>query len=130
MLAAYGVDVLDPAVSTRRVWVLVNRLPPAARSGGEAWSVEADLLALVSDQLSWLSYITLKAHGAKNVPKPKPVPRPKRQPVLTVATPARPAERMTAGTMPRAGEPARKAGSWAEAARALASVPGVSASGV
>jgi hypothetical protein len=76
MLCAFGVDVLDPAVSPRRVWVLGNRLPPWARAGGEDWSAESHLLATVSDQLAVLTYITLQAYGAKGVEKPKPMPRP------------------------------------------------------
>ena len=34
-MLAYGVDTLDPAVSTRRVGVLLDRLPPSALRNGE-----------------------------------------------------------------------------------------------
>jgi len=76
-MCAFGVDVLDPAVSLRRVWVLGNRLPPWARAGGEEWGAEAHLLALACDLLSNLTYITLQAAGAKGVTKPRPLPRPR-----------------------------------------------------
>jgi hypothetical protein len=70
--------VLDPAVSPRRIWVLVHRLPPWVRSLGEPWSAEADLTALVIDHLAQLTYVTLRAAGAKNVSQPRPIPRPSR----------------------------------------------------
>jgi len=92
MLCAYGVDVLDPAVSLRRVWVLGNRLPPWARAGGEEWSGEMHLLALIADHLANLTYITLQAYGAKGVTKPKAIPRPKehREPEPTPTPPQQP----------------------------------------
>ena len=86
MLEVYGVDVLDPAVSTRRVAVLLERLPPYARRFGEAWSTEAELLAVVSDQLAQLTWVTLRAAGAKNATRPRPLPRPGGRP----ARPPRP----------------------------------------
>jgi hypothetical protein len=113
MLSVYGVDVLDPAVSTRRVAVLLDRLPPYALRPGEPWSTEADLLALLIDQVAALTWITMKAHGAKNAPRPRPVPRPRG------AQYARNAE-----VAPEAGE-AGKAGSWADAAAMLGAMPGV-----
>ena len=65
VMAGYGVDVLDPAVTPRRVAVLVERLPPFARGPGEEWSTEADLLALLIDHVANLTWITLRAHGSK-----------------------------------------------------------------
>jgi hypothetical protein len=106
-MAAYGIDTLDPAVTPRRVAVLMSNLPPSARGGGEAWSTEAELLAVLCDQLSALTYVTLRAHGAKNVPQPRPVPRPGRAP----------------GRQPPPG--AAKHTSWADAAAALAGMPGM-----
>lgn len=78
MLSAYGRagDPLDPAVSTRRFGVLLERLPPHARRPGEQWSTESDLLALLIDHLANLTYVTLKANGAKSAKRPKPLPRP------------------------------------------------------
>jgi len=114
MLAAYGVDVLDPSVSLRRIWVLLNRLPPAARRGGEQWSTEAELLAGLIDHVANLTWVTLKANGAKNVSRPKPLPRPKLRPL-------RPAGQAAA---PAPGGPVKTA-SWTEAAKAIAAVPGV-----
>ncbi len=111
MLQVYGVDVLDRRTSTRRVWVLLNRLPPEARRIGELWSTEAELLAVLVDHLAGLTWITMKAHGAKNVPKPRPMPRPR----SAAVRPAEPA--VTAGT--------GKAGSWLDAARQLGGMPGV-----
>ena len=116
-MAAYGVDVLDPRVSTRRVHVLLERLPPSARRGGEAWSIESELLAGVIDHLAMLTWITLRAHGAKGAAKPKPVQRPRRGQLSAMTTAARP---------PRSpGSPEGKAGSWMEAGRMLAGIPGV-----
>jgi hypothetical protein len=106
-MAAYGIDSLDPAVTPRRVAVLMANLPPSARGGGEAWSTEAELLAVLCDQLSALTYVTLRAAGVKNVPRPKPVPRP-----------GRPAPR-------EPGAEGAKHGSWADAAAALAGMPGM-----
>jgi len=76
MLCAYGVDVLDPGVSLRRVWVLGNRLPPWARAGGEDWSAETHMLALLADHLANLTYIVLRAAGDTSARQPKPLPRP------------------------------------------------------
>lgn len=112
MFAAYGVDVLDPAVTLRRIWVLLQRLPPAARRGGEQWSAESELLALVADHLAHLTYVTLKANGAKNVRKPAPVPRPgdrgRRRPVPPPAEAPGP----------------RRALSWTGAVEKLSVIPG------
>ena len=120
MLGAYGVDVLDPAVSTRRVAVLVDRLPPHAREGGELWSTEADLLALLVDHVAMLTWVTLRAHGARNVARPRPLPRP--------AQPGKPApQRAGPGpgpATPGEGQPV-KHGTWAGAITAIAGLPGV-----
>jgi hypothetical protein len=117
MLQVYGVDVLSPDVSTRRVAVLLDRLPPYARRFGEQWSTEAELLASLIDQVAALTWITLKAHGAKNVPKPRPIRRPDlhTQPERAPA----PVE---------AQEGSKKASSWMDAAKQLAAIPGVSVS--
>jgi len=120
-MAAYGVDVLDPRVSTRRVHVLLERLPPHARRGGESWSIEAELLAGVIDHLAMLTYVTLRAHGAKGATKPQPVKRPRPRPAMAgdrggqAAAPVR-------GALP-GGQ--GKAGSWHEAGRMLAGLQGV-----
>jgi hypothetical protein len=116
-MAAYGIDSLDPQVSTRRVHVLLERLPPWARTPGEAWSVEADLLALLVDHVANLTWITLRAYGAKNVTRPRPIPRPPR-----LLTPSR--DGATAPG-PAADRGPGKASSWMEAARMLAGMPGV-----
>jgi len=118
MLAAYGIDVLDPAVSTRRVHVLLERLPPAARSGGDAWSVEAELLALLCDHVANLTWVTMRAAGAKNAARPRPVPRPRHHRAAAGA-PA-PAAGRAAGAQGQG-----KAATWMDAAMALAGMPGV-----
>jgi hypothetical protein len=124
-MAAYGVDVLDPAVSTRRVGVLVDRLPPYARNTGEQWSTEAELLAVLVDHVANLTWVTLRAHGAKNVARPRPVPRPGSR-----AQSARNSAPPPAGSRNGTGnEGPRKAGSWLDAARQLATIPGVKMSG-
>jgi hypothetical protein len=109
MLQVYGVDVLDPRTSTRRVGVLLDRLPPEARRFGMNWSTEAELIAALVDGMNGLIWVTMRAHGAKNAPKPKPLPRPDR------AVPA---------ATPRSGTTSSP-GTWADAARALAAMPGV-----
>ena len=120
-MAVYGVDVLDPAVSTRRVAVLLDRLPPYARRPGEHWSTEAELLALLADRLDQLTWVTLRAHGAKGATRPRPLPRPGGRrgqaaaPETAGQRPAAPAE------VPAEG----KAGTWADAARMLAGMPGM-----
>jgi hypothetical protein len=116
-MAGFGVDVLDPAVSTRRVAVLIDRLPPHARRGGQQWSTEAELLAVLVDHLAALTWVTMRAHGAKNVPKPRPIPRPP-QPGGAAPRPAQPG--------PAPAKPgAAKTSSWADAAAQLAGMPGV-----
>lgn len=119
MFAAYGLDVLDPAaVTPRRLAVLLDQLPPAARAPGEHWSVEASLLAALVDQVAMLSYITAKAAGAKNVRRPRPIPRPGSR--YAAAAPRR-ADRPGPG-----GEV--KHATWASAIAALAGMPGVEVS--
>ena len=114
MLAAFGVDVLDPATTPRRIAVLATRLPPWARAPGEPWSVEAELLALLVDHLAQLTYVTLKASGAKSVTRPRPLPRPPRT------------SRRPAPASPGPGSsPPGKAGNWLQAAQQLAAIPGV-----
>jgi len=117
-LHAFGVDVLDPQVSTRRVSDLLRRLPPSALRAGELWSTEAELLAILVDQVSVLTWITLKAHGAKRAPRPRPLPRPPGR--HHAQAPPGPAQD---------GAGARKAGTWAEAAQALAGLPGMRVDG-
>jgi hypothetical protein len=114
MFAAYGVDVLSPQVSPRRVAVLLERLPPFALSGGRAWSTEAELLALVIDHLANLSWITMRAHGARNAPRPRPLPRPRRRHPEPGGPSGASPERRGAGS-----------GGWADAAAQLALMPGV-----
>jgi hypothetical protein len=88
MLAAYRVDVLDPAVTPRRIWVLLQRLPPWAVRPGAEWSTEADLLALLIDHVANLTWITLQAAGARNPRRPRPLPRPKPRTPVPAAAPA------------------------------------------
>lgn len=115
-MGAYGVDVLDPAVSTRRVWVLLQHLPPGALRGGEAWSTESELLAVLIDHVAALTWVTMRAHGAKSAKRPTPVPRPQLN-----RPPAPPAA--AAAAQPAAGEV--KHATWADAAAALAGVAGM-----
>lgn len=107
MLCAFGVDVLDPRVSLRRVWVLGNRLPPWARAGGEDWSAETHLLALVADHLANLTYVSRAAAGDKTARTPKPLPRPARR------ADRAPAERSEPQSAPRG---------WAAVASELAAI--------
>jgi hypothetical protein len=111
MLCAFGVDVLDPRVSPRRLWVLANRLPPWARAGGEDWSAESHMLALVADHLANLTYVTLRAAGDKTASRPRPLPRPK------------PAAARAAEPVPAA--PQGQPGGWGAVAEQLTAIPGV-----
>jgi hypothetical protein len=120
MLAAYGVDVLDPGVSVRRVHVLLERLPPHARRGGEQWSTEAELLATVIDHVAMLTYVMLRANGA-NAAKPKPIERPKLRKRPKRATAPRP-RRAVGRSEDQGDEPTA---SWADAIEAIAGSPGV-----
>jgi len=122
MLAAYGIDVLDPQVSTRRVHTLMERLPPQYRLPGEQWTVEADLLAALVDQVAYLAWITLKANGVKNAPRPRPVKRPPRR-ITGAARGGGQAVRPAAAGQPPTGT--GKASSWFEAATMLAGMQGV-----
>lgn len=113
-------------MSTRRVHVLLRQLPPGARRGGQRWSTEAELVAAVVDHLAMLTYVTLKANGAKSAKKPAPVPRPAEERAFARADSSR-KRAVDAGHAPGGlpGSGPAKAGTWAEAALALARVPGV-----
>lgn len=79
MLAHYGVDILDPHTTARRIDVLARRLPPGSLPGDEAdrgWTVEAHLLASLIDAVQILTFVTVRAAGGKPG-KPKPYPRPR-----------------------------------------------------
>jgi len=113
MMAAYGLDLLDPKVTPRRIWTLAHRLPPWARLPGEPWSAEADLMALLVDHVAQLTWVTLRVAGAKGATRPKPIPRPPR------AASRPPAAR------PGPPEPSPGAGTWGQAIAQLAAMPGV-----
>lgn len=117
-MAGFGVDVLDPAVTPRRIAVLAARVPPFARRGGEWWSTEAELLALLIDHVANLTWVTARAAGAKGAQRPRPITRP--GPVVLGA----------GSSAPRSSAPATppgstKTGTWAEAIGILAGMPGV-----
>lgn len=81
MLSTYGVDPLSPSVTPRRLWVLLQRLPPGAwpdPAEAASWSVEAYLLAAAVDRLSEVAWLTAAVNSKKGKqPKqPKPIPRP------------------------------------------------------
>lgn len=102
MLAAYGIDILEPRVTLRRIWTLARRLPPGAwpdHRDPMHWTIEAHLLASVLDALAGLTYVTVKAAGGKPS-RPKPWPRPKRRRELAPAD-------------------GKRGGTWADVARAL-----------
>jgi hypothetical protein len=113
MLAAYGVDVLDPAVSLRRVHVLLERLPPHARRLGEQWSTESELLAGLVDRVAYLTYVTLRANGAKDAKVPEPIARPAAHAAVAQGPPPEPDRGLVA------------AASWAEGIAAIAATEGV-----
>jgi len=115
---AYGVDVLDPDVSLRRVHVLLQRLPPHARRAGEQWSIESELLAGLIDHVAQLTWVTLRANGAKSAKRPQPVPRPSDRDRRRRRPP------VTAQADSLASAPA-KTSSWFAAAKQLAVIPGV-----
>jgi hypothetical protein len=109
--------------------VLLAQLPPSARRAGQRWSTEAELLAGVIDHLAMLTYVTLKANGAKGAKKPVAVPRPPVERPYE-PTPVDRKRRVDGGHAPggRPGSAPVRASSWADAARALAGVPGVKVS--
>jgi hypothetical protein len=122
MAAAYGgLDVRDPRLDLRRFSVLLDYLPPSGRVGGDAWSVEADLLAVVADRLAELTWVTMRAHGAK-VARPKPLRRP--PPARHRARQA-PGHTTTPGPPPAAHRDAQGRAGWLAAAEQLAVIPGV-----
>jgi hypothetical protein len=117
MMAAYGIDVLDPRVTPRRLAALIDRLPPWARQGGDPWTAEGYLLAEVIDRLDALIFVTLRAHGAKSVSKPKPFPRP--------PDPRRLAGRAAGAALEPSGATSGGSSGWDAAAAQLALIPGV-----
>jgi hypothetical protein len=114
MQAAYGLDVLDPDVPPRRVWVLSQRLPPWARRPGEDWSVESELLALIVDSIADLTWLVSRLGGSTNATRPRPLPRP-----VSRAARERRAEPLSE---PRGGG---SAGHWGETVAALTGMAGV-----
>jgi hypothetical protein len=116
-MAAYGIDVLDPAVTPRRIAVLMSHLPPSARGGGEVWSTEAELIAVLIDHVATLTWVTLRAAGAKGVARPKPIPRPRNRTIRAGSASGREG--------PVSAPGATKHGTWADAAAALAGMPGM-----
>lgn len=121
MLAAYGVDVLDPGTSLRRIHVLLERLPPHARRGGESWSTESELLAALIDHVAMLTWVTLRS-GGTNASRPKPIERPP----LRKTAPRRaaaPRPRRALGKAEDFGE--ETTAGWADAIGAIAGTDGV-----
>lgn len=116
-MAAYGVDVLDPRVTPRRVQTLFDNLPPAYRRPGEEWSIEAELLALLVDRVAELTYVTVRANGGK-AKRPKPIATPKSR---------RPAAAGDSNAGRRGDEPVKHR-TWGDAIAAIAGMPGVAVS--
>jgi hypothetical protein len=79
MLSTYGVDILDPGVSLRRLHVLLTRLPagaiPTRADNVAAWTIESHLLANLIDAVNLLTYVTARAYGNKP-DQPRPTWRP------------------------------------------------------
>lgn len=78
-MAHYGLDVLDPAVTPRRIHVLLARLPAGAWPEADSpasWSLEAHLLAATIDAVREVSWVTAAANSKRPPPRPKPMPRP------------------------------------------------------
>ena len=124
MLAHYGIDVLRPTVSLRRLWTLLHRLPPGVWPQQESpmsWSTEAHLLAVVSDQLAGLTYVVRRALGGKGS-RPKPMPRPHARPVAPTSTVRDERGRVLEGRVVAE----RGRGAWAALAAALTGQDGVS----
>ena len=78
LLARYGVDTLDPSVTMRRVFVLLQRLPGEYLLDPGDWDTDRHLLATVADAVHTLLWVTVKVNSKKgtSVPKIKPLPRP------------------------------------------------------
>ena len=117
MLAAYGVDVLGPGLSNRRMRVLIDRLPAHARTSPDAsasWSTESHLLANIFDAVQALTWTTIRLSASKaRVRQPRPIPRPKNAPKPRGNGPSQPQTGKT---------------SWADAMRQLAGTDGVRSS--
>lgn len=111
MTAAYGVNVADPSLTARRLWSLLHHLPPGVRRPGEHWSTEAEMLAALIDHTAYLTWVTLRAHGAKSAPRPRPVQRPPRRGSTVAPVELSDGERATSG--------------WGEAAEVLSGIQGV-----
>ncbi len=90
-LSAFGVDVLDPGVTPRRIAVLMRHLPAGSLlrpDEDESWSVEAHLLAGLIDSVNQLTWLTSAVNSGKGrrPKRPKPIPRPSASKPATVST--------------------------------------------
>ena len=77
LLARYGVDTLDPTVTQRRVFVLLQHLPGEYLLEPGEWDLDRHLLATLIDAVHNLLWVTVKVNSKKGatVPRIKPLPR-------------------------------------------------------
>jgi hypothetical protein len=82
LLSAYGVDVLDPATTPRRILTLLRLLPAGTwpdysdTANAAVWSTEAHLLASVIDALQWNTWTLARVNSRRKPKEPTPVKRP------------------------------------------------------
>jgi hypothetical protein len=83
LLRVYGIDVLDPNISLRRVALAVTALPMGSWPDPDhdaSWSVTDHLLATLCDCVRENTWVTAQANaGKRKIDRPKPVDRPGRR---------------------------------------------------
>jgi len=83
-LLSRQIDIADwwrGEMTSRRLWVLIEHLPETSATAqarrGDRWPEWTHILALVTDQLTFLRAEVQAGLGAKTPMKPKPLPRPR-----------------------------------------------------
>lgn len=77
LMRVYHVD--PHSITLRRVWVLMQRLPPGSwkkDAGPGSWTETDYLLANVIDAVNQVAWTVAQSNSKKKVPVPKPMERP------------------------------------------------------
>ena len=80
MTAAYGGQRTDPLlIGMACAACCCTICLPARMTWASTGQLRAQMLAALLDYIAYLTWVTLRAHGAKSAPRPRPVQRPPRR---------------------------------------------------